>query len=254
MRNGRNNNKGFSLAEVLLAVCTLAVGMIFVAGVFPAGVLFTTIATERTIAAVVADEAFAKIRLIAGDPAFPIGADVFEFRRLKDFEREVGFIKPIDADEFAYPSTDEVREKRYRWSALCRRIGLSDVQVTVFVCRKIGTGKTYRNPTNPLNDNSPVSEPMPVEVGVSSSGTRGLKTLIARESILINDGYIIVDNETGRIFRVLERSRADDTLILDLDQDWGPDNIPPDKVWVIPPPSDSGRSPCIAVYQRVIEF
>ena len=48
-----------------MAVGIMAVGMVFIAGVFPVGIHFTTIATERTIAAVVADEAFAKIKLYA---------------------------------------------------------------------------------------------------------------------------------------------------------------------------------------------
>lgn len=63
MRNGRHNKSGFSLTEVLLAMGTLVVGMIFVAGVFPMAIQLTTIATERSIAAVAADEAFAKVRL-----------------------------------------------------------------------------------------------------------------------------------------------------------------------------------------------
>ena len=62
MRNARQN-KGFSLVEVLLAVGTLAIGMIFIGGTFLTGIHFATISTERTIAAVAADEAFAKIRL-----------------------------------------------------------------------------------------------------------------------------------------------------------------------------------------------
>ena len=64
-------NRGFSLTEVLIAVGILAVGMIFIAGVFPAGIYLTTIATERTIAAVAADEAFAKIKIYAiGNPTY----------------------------------------------------------------------------------------------------------------------------------------------------------------------------------------
>ena len=60
---------GFSLTEVLLAVATLTIGMAFVSGTFVAGVFLSTISSERTMAAVVADEAFAKIRLFGINPA-----------------------------------------------------------------------------------------------------------------------------------------------------------------------------------------
>jgi len=70
MRKGHQYS-GFSLTEVLLAVGTLAIGMIFISGTFLTGIHFSTIATERTIAAVVADEAFAKIRLYGVDPVDP---------------------------------------------------------------------------------------------------------------------------------------------------------------------------------------
>ena len=76
MRKSRSSNNGFSLIEVLLAVGIIAVGMLFIAGVFPVGIHFTTIASERTIAAVVADEAFAKIRLYGvadfNSPSWPV--------------------------------------------------------------------------------------------------------------------------------------------------------------------------------------
>ena len=57
--NNELKNSGFSLTEVLLAVGTLAIGMIFISGTFLTGIYFATIATERTIAAVAANEAFA---------------------------------------------------------------------------------------------------------------------------------------------------------------------------------------------------
>ena len=59
----RATRHGFSLTEVVIAIGLLAVGMLFIAGSFPVSVHFTTVATERTIAATVADEAFAKIKL-----------------------------------------------------------------------------------------------------------------------------------------------------------------------------------------------
>jgi len=103
--------KGFSLTEVLLAVGTLAIGMIFIAGTFLAGIHLTTIATERTVAAVVADEAFAKIRLYGLDPNLAPNV-------LTRFE---GLNNSIGPHEFAYPST-AIGQKQYYWSALCRRV------------------------------------------------------------------------------------------------------------------------------------
>jgi type II secretory pathway pseudopilin PulG len=233
MKNRRNNKKGFSLTEILLAVGTLAVGMIFVAGVFPVAIHFTTIATERTISAVVADEAFSKVRLFGLDfgapnwPADPTAACV-------DFRYVAGMV--VVDDDFAYPSTADVMQKKYYWSALCRRVrvGSPDVQVTVFVCRKAGP------------DFSP---PVPVSV---SPGPSNRELQIGGDKRLINDGYTIVDDQTGRIYRVLERYPSNDTVIL-LDRDWeGPGA--PSWVWAVPPPASGGRYPCIAVYQKVIEF
>ena len=67
--------------------------------------------------------------------------------------------------------------------------------------------------------------------------------------VLINDGYTIIENTTGQIYRVLERyAQQDDTILLD--QDWRGG----DSVWVVPPPASGGRYPCIGVYQKVIRF
>ena len=235
---GKCNNKGFSLTEVLLSVGILAVGMTFVAGVFPVAIHFTTIATERTIAAIVADEAFAKIRLYGiGEPNDPNAFLAAQY---------------IDPNEFAYPSTDaSISKKQYFWSALCRQVDMSNVQVTVFVSRKTGSKTVYQGALG-----RPV--PMPVEV----SGALGNDKLTIDEptkKTFINDGYTIVDNETGDIYRVLERYADDpatpaveDEMIL-LDRNWESLGGWPRWVWVIPP-SVGGRYPCIAVYQKVIRF
>ncbi|MCJ7673995.1 MAG: hypothetical protein MUO33_02460, partial [Sedimentisphaerales bacterium] len=69
--SSRSLYKAFSLTEVLLAVATLAIGMLFIAGTFLAGIHLTAVAAERTTAAVVADEAFAKIKLYGINPADP---------------------------------------------------------------------------------------------------------------------------------------------------------------------------------------
>lgn len=233
-------NNGFSLTEVLLAVGTLAIGVIFVAGVFPVGIYFTTTATERTIAAVVADEAFAKVRIIASDPSYAISASDFVFDELRSFEQVANNIRvsrggnAINPEAFGYPSTYEI-QKQYYWSALCRRAGLSDVQVTVFVCRKAG----------------PALGPAPVQVGVSATGVSNELQILGGDESLINDGYTIVDDENGQPYRVIRRYPNDPTTIL-LDRDWlgGPAGW----VWVVAPQADGGRYPCIAVYQKVIRF
>jgi prepilin-type N-terminal cleavage/methylation domain-containing protein len=250
-------NGGFSLTEVLLAVGILSVGMIFIAGVFPAGIYLTTVATERTIAAVTADEAFAKVRLYATGDMDDSGDDIdlskLKPDKLTDFNDTDAFpaTDKIDPNEFTYPSAGtDLTQKRYFWSALCR-LAEDDpnnrlVQVTVFVSRKVSPNLKYREPNGGKNG----VRPMPVKVGVS--GTAGDNELtITGDKTFINDGYTIVDDETGRIYRVLERYRDDlDTILLDRDLD----SPAPSKVWVVPPPANGGRYPCIAVYQKIIIF
>ena len=266
MRKSHSSNDGFSLTEVLLAVGILAVGMLFIAGVFPVGIHFTTIATERTIAAVVADEAFAKIRLYAiADPCNLL--DDIDFSQLRiDQLTDFNSVANINPIEFAYPSTQApITEKQYYWSALCRRVDPDPnsrlVQVTVFVCRKVGVGARfwYRDPLNPPALTT-VTSPVPVWVNVSQPvGFNPTNLLVSDASpadsidevTFINDGYTIVDNVTGQIYRVLERDAdVPDRIILDRPWLGGL----PGLVWVVPPPVGGGRRPCIAIYQRVIRF
>jgi len=255
MRKSHNFNSGFSLTECLLAIGILAVGMLFIAGVFPVGIHFTTVSVERSIAAVVADEAFAKIRLYAtGNPIDPnddIALGQLGVGQLTNYGPPIVNINPI---EFAYPSDPnmDILRKQYYWSALCRLTepysGLADprrlVQVTVFVCRKVGSGSTYQGwATN---------WPVPVPVGVSVGPGPDTLQIEPGKEAFINDGYTIVDNQTGRIYRVLERD-ADAPDIILLDRLWQGGTLP-GLVWVVPPPIGGGKRPCIAVYQRVIRF
>ncbi len=233
---------GFSLTEVLLAIGTLAIGMTFISGTFIAGIYLSTISTERTIAAVVTDEAFAKIKL------YGINLSAFNLpvNRLTPFESLNTIISP---DEYAYPSTRTQTDKQYYWSALCRPVNSKPdnrlLQVTVFISRKVGSGTTYPGGLN---------RPVPVEVGVSvvaGSGNENKLTInTTADQTYINDGYKIVDNRTGRIYRVLQRDfDAPETIILD--RDW---QGAADSVWVVPPPIGGGRNPGIAIYQKVIRF
>ena len=232
-----------------MAVGIMAIGMIFIGGVFPVAIHFTTIATERSIAAVVADEAFAKVRLIAADPCRPISADEFAFDELTSFEQVADDICGVAPETFAYPSDPNIgiAQKKYFWSALCRRVDLSNVQVTVFVCRRTGSGTMYVGEQN-----------RPVAVPVAVSGTCGDPLLTIsnpNQRTFINDGCTIVDNKTGQLYRVLKRNPDGDDRVVLLDTPWwDPDDSNPSEVWVIPPPTGGGRYPCIAIYQQVIRF
>jgi len=267
------NNNGFSLTEVLFAIGTLAVGMLFIAGTFPVAIHFATIATERTIAAVAADEAFAKIRLYAvGDPNNPdddIDIDYLGIgwqTRFNDVNAfPATFMFGPDPNAFAYPSDPgiHISGKKYFWSALCRRVDLTArlVQVTVFVSRKIGSGATYWRRNQDTGMFEPIGSfyPMPIDVEVSQISPDANELTInfldpanPVEKTFINDGYTIVDDETGQIYRVLERYASPDDGRIRLDRPWrgGVSGL----VWVVPPPVNGGRYPCIAIYQKVIRF
>jgi len=244
---------GFSLTEVLLAVGTLAVGMIFISGTFLTGIHFSTISTERTIAAVVTDEAFAKVRIYGNaNPGWLSGLSTIS---CADFNDVV--LPPLY--EFAYPSTGTLTEKHYYWSALCRPVYSNPdnrlVQVTVFISRKTGANTQYRSPVDPFNLS--IRYPRLVNVGVTGTVGDIFLRIEAGKETFINDGYTIVENETGRIYRVLERYASPDNNMIRLDRPLlaGQIDTPwSGLVWVIPPPMGGGRYPCIGVYQKLIRF
>jgi hypothetical protein len=228
----------FSLMEVLIAVGTLALGMLFIASVFPAGVYWTTVASERTISAVAADEAFAKIKLY--------GVNISGLSPIT--QTQVESVSSIYSGEYGYPSYGAAGEqKKYWWSAICRKVDPLDpcsVQVTVFVSRKVGVATKYPNSIDP-------NRPIAVQIGVTGIVGNNELTITGNKT-LINDGYTIVDDFSGQIYRILERYPSNDSVIR-LDKNWQGGN-PPGFVWVVPPPVGGGRYPCIAVYQKVMRF
>ncbi|MHC4676054.1 MAG: type IV pilus modification PilV family protein [Planctomycetota bacterium] len=276
MSNSLRNN-GFSLTEVLMAAGILAIGFAFIAGMFPVGVKLTALATEQTIAPIVADEATAKIRLYGEIyNASPTDPNSLIYKLAIAAGLGYGYVDFSDAllsiprgefdeiDEFAYPSTDiSPQLKKYHWSALCGLLGDGNIHVTIFVSRKTGAGAKYR--THNIDYFLPSSDygqedtgasgdwPVPVKVLVTASGVLGEERLLridpAHDETLINAGCTIVDDLDGSVYRVLERTSAG---VITLDRDW--EGLASGYVWVVPPAKGSGRNPCIGVYQTVIGF
>jgi len=252
---------GFSLVEVLLAVGTLAIGMIFIAGTFLVAIHFSGVSAERTTAVIVANEAFAKIRIFGVDLPDPNLADdhLWPFEDLQPL-----FVpKPVDDNEFAYPSTWTLADKQYFWSALCR--GNPDdpnrtLQVTVFVSRKVGAGALY--PLDALGSviDRPVARPVDVSRVLPPLSVDPCTPVLAIDPAKagwVGAGYTIVEGSTGRIYRVIDQDYdvGDGPRIhLDPDKPWPWPVGNARLVWVVPPPIGRGKGPCIEVYQGEVRF
>jgi len=237
---------GFSLIEVLLAVGTLSIGMIFISGTFLVGIHLSGVSAERTTATVVVNEAISKIRIFGVDMTDPNLA-IDRQSRFPDEVKPRFVVRPIDPAEFAYPSTRTLGNKQYFWSALCRRDPndpLRTLQVTVFVSRKIGAGTLYEGPAGPID------RPVAMPVGVSGVIDDPVLT-ITGDASWIGTGYTIVEDSTGEIFRVVNQGPGSQ-IALDPDKPWRWNGA--GVVWVVPPPIGRGKGPCIEVYQGEVTF
>jgi type II secretory pathway pseudopilin PulG len=255
-----NRYKGFSLAEVLISLGLFTIGMVFVASVFPVSIFYATKAAERTTAGVAAEEAFAKVRLYGikfNSPQWTRGLPALA----QDFNNIANTSIPdgsqlINLNDFGYPS-NVIGYKQYYWSAICQAILPDKAQVTVFVCRKTGANQQYYY--RDLNGNLLSNYTFPKPVWVDVQTVPGLRldefAVSYKDEInLINDGCTIMVDNTGELYRVLERHPTDNNgnTIIRLDRDYK--GGLPSRVWVVPKPVGGGRNPCAAVYQKTIRF
>jgi prepilin-type N-terminal cleavage/methylation domain-containing protein len=279
-------HNGFSLTEVLMAVGILSVGMMLIATMFPVGIYLTSVAAERTMAAIVSDEAFAKIQLygfknpvpqpdddanraefygktydyeqahnapyLGGSPCLPGSYDLFPG------------LSEINSNEFSYPSVDPAMGNRqYYWSALCKKLSNvpteTEYLVTVFVSRKTSPNLTYywHDPYYCYDPNSS-SRPRVVDISVQNvpgEPNDKLKISEPNKARYVNPPTTILNNGSGRLYRVVDREVADSNIIK-LDRIWTEDmnNSSQRYIWLVPPPNTGGKNANIEVFQRIIRF
>ena len=162
--------------------------------------------------------------------------------------------------DYKYQADPTLRPK-YCWSALCRQIGPQSVQATVFVSRRSGAATMYPDPADPLG--STVDRPAPIAIDVLDPPDMGfvneIEILDPDLAKYVTDDSMLVDSQTGQRMQVLSREIiGGDTIprrIILTDAVFDT-TIPiiPRQVWVIPTAVSGGRYPCVAVYQRELDF
>jgi len=275
-------HNGFSLTEVLMAVGILSIGMMLIATMFPVGIYLTSVASERTMAAIVADEAFAKIQLYGYENPF----DSSYYQWIFDYEQahndpclgsNSGFLRnydlfpdinEINPNEFSYPPVDPAMGNRqYYWSALCKKLNSdpcdTQYQVTVFVARKTSPNLTYywHDPYYCYDPNSS-SRPRVIDVNVQKvpgEPNNMLKVLYGKAKYVNPPTTILVlgNNIPGRLYRVVDRINNADANVITLDRNLDQDADDPNSIWFIPPPDPNtggGKNADIEVFQRIIRF
>jgi type II secretory pathway pseudopilin PulG len=228
---------GFTLAEVLMAVGILSIGLMLIATMFPAALYLTTVASERTMAAIVADEAFAKIHLygITGTPP----SSIVDYNNYTI----------MNSNEFSYPSVDPCSTdfRQYYWSALCKKADPNYI-FTVFVARKTSPSLVYYYPSAVP---PAIDRPRLIQIQVVPIlGNSQLTFSTPSQAKYVNPPTAVLDSATGKIYRVIDRNNTTVTL----DRPWEDAPLPPDYIWLIPPPVSGGKNADIEVYQEIIKF
>ena len=100
------------------------------------------------------------------------------------------------------------------------------------------------------------------ELVINGIPDASLTVTVAQVEEFFDDGYTIVDDFSGRLYRILEVNRSTGALVLTEDWRWrgydsDPLNPPASQmglIWVVPPAVNSDRYPCVGVYQKIIRF
>jgi prepilin-type N-terminal cleavage/methylation domain-containing protein len=246
--NKKLRHTGFSLVEVLMAVGILTVGLLLVATMFPAAIYMTTVASERTMAGIVADEAFAKIQLYRLTNA----SHLADSNHCYDYETDGFAAGTIDVNEFSYPPTDPCSgSSQYFWSALYRKTdnnpGSTEYQITVFVARRMNPGLTYKGNAS---DGKGGERPTPYNITATGAANSLTMDIDGGDENLVNPPVTIVDNATGKLYAVVKRGDGGDNVVtLDRKLESAVSDI-----WLIPPPESGGKNAGVEVYQRIMKF
>ena len=192
-------------------------------------------------------------------------------------------LKNISSLEKFYPSDENINKNdiKYSWAAIGRLVDPNDyrVEVTVFVSHKIAQSTRYHEANS--SDSTLVSggmvlwpEPIKVKVEVAMFGGKRKDNILkfghSSEVDLIVVGSTIVDDRTSRLYRVVDRFEDGGNWYIVLDRNWeynwcdkdgnwedsggNPFTFDPEFVWVIPPGIGASKSPCVGVYQRIINL
>ncbi len=273
-------HSGFSLIEVLMAAAILAIGFMLILGTFPVAVGLSVKATQSTIASVAGNDAFSKIQMY--------GIDFDKFNEditynivyngsddNSDLDKfDIGYANSL---EMYYPSYESIdrNDIKYSWSAIGRLLDPNDyrVEVTVFVSHKIAQSTKYHraNASDSTLASGTVRWPEPIKIAVSIGNRDDILDFDKpSEENLIIAGSTIIDDRTSRLYKVVDKFEDAGSWHITLDRNWeynwcdkdgnwedasgNPFTYGPRFVWAIPPGIGASKSPCVGVYQRIINL
>ncbi len=227
---------GFSLTEVLIALGTLAIGMLFVGGTFVLAVHFSVLTTERTYAAAVLQEAQNKVDLALWYADTTVDAN---FARLQ----------LVDPNGYAYPEDENgLSNKQYTWSALIPKNWIAGdlSQVIFFACRRVDSHRF------PDGGDTGGTQVWPVPILTTVKGVNNDPNLITSDDGYLRVGSVFVNDATGIIYHVIGREPTTTPPALRIQPVPNlVEELDGATVWTIPPAlGSSGKNPCIGVFSR----